>query len=1162
MRLTHIKICGFKSFVDPTTLKLMSHLTAVVGPNGCGKSNLIDAVRWVLGESSAKNLRGEALIDVIFDGSSSRKPSSQASVELVFDNSQNRLGGEFKQYNELSVKRSVTRDGLSFYSLNGTRCRRKDITHIFLGTGLGARSYSIVEQGMISKFVEAKPDDLRTFLEEAAGISKYKERRHETLLRIKKTDENLFQINSLKEEVGKQLKKLKQQAENAERYKTLKAEQRVLKNQLLAIKWQELSQSMAQTQAKINLSTDELKAQNNTKLTFAAALDEQLATKRLLDEKYSAYCDDRHSIHTTIAKLEQTIAYKQAQISDLNQSYQQVLQEAQVAKARLEQDREMLKAHQVKLMELAPEAGARQTKLNEAERALRHLEQIRHDWQAQLQTLQTKLAQCERIVSVEAVRKQGLQARVQAVDDRLIAIDQALLKCNDELEQKWLAYDQQLQAKAHALEEVRQLVTKKAATVHELQQHVQHQQISVQAQQGMLQALDVELAGLKAQQHLQRTEPDIAHWLATSDLKSAPVLVEQLQVAAGFELAVETVCAHYLQAFCVPALPEAEHLETLAAGQISCMETVIDHQAFAADTLLSKLTPLYQAMTQLWSTIYVADDVPCALAKLAQLPKQASVVTKTGVWLGHGWQYVHKIASETQTVIERQSQIDALMAELAEAKIHLNQKQTEITDLHQSLLNAQVQLESAKQQLQLTEQDYAECKLQAHLQKERWTHQQQAVQSMKHEQEQLHQQHQQLCEEIERSDQVHAKTAMEQMGLQAEQTTLNQRRTELEASLQKARESAEQAKIAVQEVAVKQQIVQTEYKSLEQTLARATEYLTQLLARQETLSASLAQTESPEALQAQLEAEGERRTMLEKAVAEVQQALADCQQTHAYHEAQYAKAQEAVRQTEQTLQHLQLELEKDRVRSQAIAEQLTHTEMTMDAIVASLPAQADPTSWMGRIETIETKLNRLGAINLAAIDEFTEESKRMDYLEQQTEDLLTALKTLQQAIAKIDLETKEKFKLTYDQVNTNFQHLFPVLFNGGRGLLQLTSEDLLETGVLIMARPPGKKTTHIRSLSGGEKALTAIALILAIFQLNPSPFCLLDEVDAPLDDANVARFCRVIKEMANDVQFIFITHNKITMQLAQQLTGVTMSEPGVSRLVAVDMETALAQANA
>ena len=1162
MRLKSIKLAGFKSFVDPTTVSFPSNMAAVVGPNGCGKSNIIDAVRWVMGESSAKNLRGESMTDVIFNGSNTRKPVTQASIELIFDNSDNSLVGEYAAFAEISIRRRVTRDGQNTYFLNGTKCRRRDITDIFLGTGLGPRSYSIIEQGMISKLIEAKPEELRNFIEEAAGISKYKERRRETENRIRRTQENLERLSDLREELERQLERLHRQAQAAEKYQEYKAEERQLKAQLLALRWQNLNQQVGSREQVIGDQEVAFEALVAEQRSADASIERLRDGHHELSERFNLVQGRFYSVGGDIARVEQSIQHGQQRLRQLQDDLREAEKARLETESHLGHDRTLLATLGEELEMLLPEQEMTAAAAEESAASLEEAEAAMHGWQEQWDGFNQRSAEPRRQAEVQ-------QSRIAQLEQSLERLAERQRRLNEELQQlvadpedaAILELNEQLAAGELEQEALHLAEEQQAERLQQLREELQQAGQAQQQAQGELQRLSGRLASLEAlQQAALDPGQGAGEWLREQNLLQRPRLAEGLRVEAGWELAVETVLGADLQAVLLDDFAGLD-FAALEQGELR-LASPAKGGARRAGSLLDKVESSHDLSPWL-AGVRPVESLEQALAARSQLAEGESLISRDGYWVGRHFLRVRRAAEADSGVLARGQELERLQLEREEREAALAQLDERLLALRDEQRLQEEQREQQRRQGQELARQLSELKAklsasqakaeQLGLRRRRLQDElQEAAEQREIEQEQLGESRLQLQD------------ALDAMALDNEQReSLLASRDSLRERLDRVRQDARQHKDHAHQLAVRVGSLKAQHDSTRQALERLEMQAERLHERREQLSLNLEEGEAPlEELRIKLEELLERRMAVDDELRQARLALEDADR-------ELRDAEKRRTQAEQQAQLLRSQLEQQRmdwqslnVRRKALADQLAEDNYDLHGVIATLPAEASESAWEEELERMAARIARLGPINLAAIDEYQQQSERKRYLDAQDADLVEALETLENVIRKIDKETRNRFKDTFDQINGGLQALFPKVFGGGNAYLELTGEDLLDTGVTIMARPPGKKNSTIHLLSGGEKALTALALVFSIFQLNPAPFCMLDEVDAPLDDANVGRYARLVKEMSATVQFIYITHNKIAMEMADQLMGVTMHEPGCSRLVAVDVEEALAMVEA
>lgn len=1162
MRLKSIKLAGFKSFVDPTTVNFPSNLAAVVGPNGCGKSNVIDAVRWVMGESSAKNLRGESMIDVIFNGSVNRKPIGQASIELVFDNSDGSLGGEYGAFAEISIRRKVTREGVNDYYLNGQKCRRRDITDIFLGTGLGPRSYAIIEQGMISKLIEAKPDELRVFIEEAAGISKYKERRRETENRMRRTKENLERLTDLRDELERQLQHLQRQAQAAERYTELKKEERLLKAQLQALQWRELDNQVQSREHGIKALEVRLEAVIAEQRALDAGIEKYRDDHSQLNDRFNEVQGRYYAHGSDIARAEQSIQHQQERARQLRDDLLRTERNLNEAREHLQADTDKQARWRAELAEIEPELALFEAQTEESAVALLEAEQTMQEWQQQWDDFNQHAAEPRQRAEVQQSRIQHLEQALRRFQDRVSKLEQEKASlggdfADDEIE----LLNEQVAELELQVEEKQQAIEIQLATIEQARDNSQRDGAELDQLRGEVQRMRGRRASLEALQQaaLGQQGGVVNDWLKRHGLAGNARLAERLQVADGWQKAVETVLGEQLQAVCIDSLEAvAGSLAELNKGRV----TLLDGQAVAAaqgsvgQRLLDQVSGDSVA-AGLLSGIYCADDLGAALALRAQLAGHESVVTRDGLWLGPNWLRVARGDDAQSGVLARQQELGELVPALETAEAKVEELAARQVAAREQLRAAEQRRDELQRELQQASRRHGELRSELSAKQVR-------IEQIAVRRERLNREIDESREQfrIEQENIGEARMLLQEAidAMQADSSrreellaTRDNNRNQLEAARQRARQEKDNA----HQLAMREQSLRAQLDSTASGIERTHNQVQQLEERQATLRESIAVSEEPvEELKIELEVLLEKRLAVEEQLSGARRELEEVE--HALRQSEQNR-----HSVEQRAQEVRSELEKNRLDSHALAvrrrtlqEQLIESQFDLDAVLEHLPEHATEAEWTEQFESVGRKVARLGPINLAAIDEYKVQSERKHYLDAQNNDLVEALTTLENAIRRIDKETRSRFQSTFDQVNQGLGELFPKVFGGGHAYLEMTGDDLLDTGITIMARPPGKRNSTIHLLSGGEKALTAIALVFSIFRLNPAPFCMLDEVDAPLDDVNVGRYARMVKDMSEHVQFIYITHNKIAMEMADQLMGVTMHEPGVSRLVTVDIEEA------
>jgi len=1172
MLLHTIKLAGFKSFVDPTIIRLPSKLVSVVGPNGCGKSNIIDAVRWVMGENSPKELRGENRIDFIFKGSATRKPIGQASVELTFDNADGRLAGPYANYAEIVVRRTINTQGDSQYYLNGTPCRRSDVTSLFLGTGLGPRSYAIIQQGMISRLIEAKPDELRVHIEEAAGITRYKERRRETVIRIEHARANLLRLTDIRGELEQQLTRINKQAEVAIRYQKLVDEEALCKRNIETLQWQAYGSSIVARQQiieKLQTQIESIRAEQRHAEKEIAGLHAELADSAVTLEKLRTVFYEQGKV---ISHLEASQKERENKLIDANQQQKIVQQQLDVLKQTLEQDTK-------RLVVLTAECDRLKPELLEKTQLFERADKLFHQEQSTVETVQkvyeTALSehnQSKHDVQVLEMRLEHTRSNIVQLQEKYSELEAEIASVtlleehcagsNQKLEDTQDA-ERNIQILQAQWTELREGIDQKQSERNALSEILSQlrSQLHIESEQyAVLTALQKSAYGKKSEYE--------AEWLEAHDLNTSPRLLEQLAVSAGWEHAVETVLVNLLHAVGVDNshayLDKIHSASSLTLLSKSGSQEHVHHMPRLPQTLLVSKISSDWPLPYWMKDIYVAEDIESAKILLQQLNTHESVITPEGVWMGAQWIHINRVVPETDSAFVRQKSIQIKENLLKTLKIDIQAAEDSRRAIDLALEQDRAAEEPLRQKVDAAQKQHAQCLSELRVIEERqntnqqrhqllvkkYTESAQNIEINKSQYALLENQKNILMEGI------HAKN----LALQTSIEVRDQAKLTFESSrlaLDKVRHELSEIKRSLDTAAVERSTLQYSHERLLKQKIESENRLTQLNEQINQLSVPDHDSgiQLKNALQNHVETEKILTELREAADQKQQQYEQNTQKAHALNmrfqqaSSELSSAQRIFEDLKEKQQCLMEMFEKDQIDYLSILDQLKNTELTLDSC----------------IQTQSVLLKRIagfGPVNLVAPEEQKTLSERKVYLDAQHDDLMEALNTLEGAISSIDQETRSQFSKTYETVNAHFQSLFPKIFGGGKAELRLLEDDLLTTGVTVIAQPPGKRNSSIHLLSGGEKALTALALVFALFQLNPAPFCLLDEVDAPLDDANVQRFCSLVKSMADKTQFIVVTHNKLAMEMAEHLIGVTMQEAGVSRLVAVDVKAALALAEA
>ena len=1179
MRLRSIKLAGFKSFADPTTFELPGQLVGVVGPNGCGKSNIMDAVRWVLGESKASELRGESMQDVIFNGTTNRKPASRASVELVFDNSAARAGGQWNQFGEIAVKRVLTRDGNSSYFINNQAVRRRDVQDVFLGTGLGPRAYAIIGQGTISRIIESKPEELRLFLEEAAGVSKYKERRRETENRLKDTRENLTRVEDILRELNANLDKLERQAEVAAQYRALQEQGALKLHQLWFLKHRDAAAEEERVKAAVREAVNQLEGR-------VAELREVEASLESVRQAHYASSDELHEAQgalgeasLAVSRLEERIRYVvegrervQARLAELRAQDAQWGERQQAARLELEALAVEQEAAAEQVAVLAAQVEEQAQALPDAEEAVRAAQQRAQEQRQRGVEVQQQI----QLLAAESRNLDEQLRGLQARRDRLSGERQGLSGPD-------AARLQNLQMSRQNAQQVAQEAAARLSEVTERLPGLEEVRRSAQEdanQQSALQSsLNARLDALRALQEKVQTEGKLKPWLERHGLSTLSGLWTRLHIEPGWESALESALRERLHAL------EVGRLDTLKAfsadpppAKLAFYSAMPDGVGQGVDSTAAAAQPPGPALMSLVRTdgndrlrhllrdwlegFYTAGSLDEALALRGRLRHGEVLITREG----------HSVSAEAVAFYAPDSEQAGLLARAQEIENLQTQHRAQsliADDARSALVRADAACTEASLRAAQLRQEAAATQSRAHDLEVQWLQLSQQNQAAQERADQLEGELTDIDAQVEAlqerraSGEARFEELDQQLALEQERhAELDEAVIEQERRLAQAREQQRSLERQAQEAEFAGRSLQARCEELQRVVQTAD---AQIQANETSFQAAQAELQELDDASAQsgLQAALEQRLLREQALAAVRQRYEALNAQLRQVDEQRMGIERSLQPLRERITQLQLEEQAASLGGAQYLEQLKAAEIDLEKLAASIE-EGGVKLWglQGEIDRINRDINALGAVNLAALDELTSARERKTFLDSQSADLLEAITTLEDAIRKIDLETRDLLGETFRQVNEHFGRMFPTLFGGGHARLVMTGDEILDAGVQVMAQPPGKKNSTIHLLSGGEKALTAIALVFAIFQLNPAPFCLLDEVDAPLDDANTERYSRLVTQMAEGTQFLFISHNKIAMEMARQLVGVTMPEQGVSRIVAVDMESALSMAEA
>ncbi|HEX7971220.1 MAG TPA: chromosome segregation protein SMC [Thiobacillus sp.] len=1164
MRLTHIKLAGFKSFVDPTVIPVPAQLTGVVGPNGCGKSNGIDAVRWVLGESSAKHLRGESMQDVIFNGSGTRKPASRASVELAFNNELGRAAGQWSQYAEISVKRVLDRSGDSTYYINNMRVRRRDVADLFLGTGVGARAYANIEQGMITRLIEAKPEELRGYLEEAAGVSKYKERRKETEARLKDARDNMNRVEDIQRELKTQVEKLTAQAEVAQHYRSLQANLTFSQHRLWFARKHDAAQQRARIDRDLTEAQNRLEAETarlrHIESTLETARQTQFAGQDTLNTAQATY----YQAQSEVARIEQTMAHQNATRDRL---YRQV----QDLSARMESQQVRRTTTQEALNEVNAQQPGLQAAVVDAEAAARQAtDSTLPQKEAALREAQQGVGEAQRVVSQLDQSRQvdenslgHTRRQIEQLDTRKqrLAQEQAQLPRPDAagLAQKQVEVEDLAQILTTA-----QAGLKEAETaLPELDAARAQDTRELETARKSLHQTEAELAALKKLQESLKADEKLGAWLRQHNLEAAPRLWEKLSVAPGWEAAVEAVLRERLQAVAADTQPgwfaEAPPARfTVWAGDGAA---ALNSPELLASKIASDDGAAQAALADWLAGVYWADDADAAQTRCTSLHTGECVVTPQGHLFTRHSVTFHGPHTAVEGILARGRELERLTADAACLREEVARLEAAHAQTQQRYMERQREIQALRAQTGQTQSRHHTAQMEL-------LRLQQAV-------ERVQSRAAQIAQEL---DEVTRQLTAERATLESVETRLKDYRAQGDTAreaLYAARQQRDQADRAVFEARELQRAAERRHqeagfalttctnkiRELSETLARIEQEIADDETRLTQARDELARLPA-DALDAELQLALTARTDTETALAAARDALEGLTTQLRSHDEARMACEQGLDPLRRAIEQLKLKDQEAMLMQSQFELQLREAAADEASLESGLADSPKPSQLQADISRLQNEIAALGAVNLAALDELTQAQERAEYLAAQCADLLEAVTTLEDAIRRIDQESRARLKDTFDTVNRHMGELFPKLFGGGQARLILTGDELLDAGVQVFAQPPGKKNASIHLLSGGEKTLTALSLVFAMFKLNPAPFCLLDEVDAPLDDANTERYCNLVKAMSGHTQFLFITHNRVTMEMAQHLAGVTMQEQGVSRIVAVDVDEAVGMVEA
>lgn len=1164
MRLTKLKLAGFKSFVDPTLIALPGQLVGVVGPNGCGKSNVMDAVRWVLGESKASELRGESMQDVIFNGSGSRKPVSRASVEMVFDNSLGRIVGQWSQYSELSVKRVLTRNGQSEYYINNLPVRRKDITDLFLGTGLGPRAYAIIGQGTISRIIEARPEELRVFLEEAAGVTKYKERRKETERRIGDTRENLTRVEDIRTELATQMERLEAQAAVARKFRALNDELTQKQHLLWFVKRNDALAECQKVAEFASESINQLEAQTSRLREIEAQLEEVREQHFAATDVVQAAQTELFNANAETARLESEIKHRKESRYEFERRLSRANDEVMRWKADVEKSQFDEERWQELLLLASDRLEQTLLRVEEQQERLPFIEEEYIAAKEKANAQRDNHSRSEKQLQIELVNRQHVQNSLNALSAKIVKLHAE----KDHLAEPGEA----------SIDGIREELAQLSLMQEEAEHNLKSAQVNKENLERESRELDARLQNVRLSegkakarfdtlsQLQQRAERNASldQWLARLGLSDANALWRSIDVTKGWETAIEALLREQLNAIATTTELASEELrpETRQVLVVSAENHL--SQKLPESSILQEIkcsSPEFcVALTHWLIGVRKANSLQEAIEHQNTLRAGERYVTPEGDIVDRvSITYFASNPTDSSGLLERQREIDELA-------LSLENYSDELLVLAEAKSVVLAQLDDAKKAELLSRQEMDKTSQKAHSLQLEQMKATQAQERYKESRRKIEEALNEVDEELQERQAAHL--AIDEtieliretlFATQADRDASITKLENVERGLKEAQTRLNSLEREYQDATFSEKECKHKLDDLRRNLAVAAKQLTNA---QEDICYCETQLmgQQTEDLEPKLQSAIEQRVVKEALLAKARDDLESMATLLREYDEARLRLEHSLEPLRASINELRLKEQAAKLSVEQFEALLLESNANIELLSQTFATSPDgmrPNSLQGTISSLQKSIEALGAVNLAALEELDSAKERKGFLDAQSEDLMLAMNTLENAIRKIDRETRELLKATFDTVNRNFGTLFPSLFGGGEAKLIMTGEEILDAGVQVMAQPPGKKNSTIYLLSGGEKALTAIALVFAMFQLNPAPFCLLDEVDAPLDDTNTERFCSMVKRMSINTQFLFISHNKIAMEMAEQLVGVTMQESGVSRIVEVDMEEAL-----
>ena len=1163
MRIRKLHISGFKSFAEPLTIEFRKQLIGVVGPNGCGKSNLFEAVRWVMGESYSKNLRGESGTDVICNGSSDRKAAGRAEVELVFDNSDGQVSGKAGSWQEISVRRTIDREAESCYYLNGSRCRRRDIASLFSGTGFGPRSYSMIEQGMIGRIIESKPEALRAHLEEAAGISLYRSSKRETETRMRSTKSNLEQVVLVVNELERQMRSLQRQAQQAKRYQKLVAEENELQSRVLALTWQEHEQQLVQLRQQGSELTTDLERERSELQSLTTDTERLRLELQGREQKSDELRQAFHELSAAVSVQEKDCQHGREQRDGLQLEQRKLSEKMQQEQQQFEQDDQQVRQLEQEKARLEASSLKLKREVADSDNLCVAIEDEFNQHQQRLDAARSAVAEQQRQKVGDSAKLESLQHLLQQSGKRHEEMEDEIKLSKDSADGDELTSQRQLlQQLQQQCEQEKSSIQQHVEGLRDLRNHAATADDQLAAKREDLRHLHGELASLRALQNEALKKGGDGNPAGGSELDQAPRLGERLQATKQWHLAVEVALNKHLQDM---ELDEPNDLLRLGndGGALGAYRAGLPNAEMDRQPPHPGLVNLAAQISapglpsEFLAGVWAAPDLDVALAARANLADGHSVITTDGVWLGKDW--IRMGLPQEAGTLNRAAELKGINASYQQTQRDCTELERELSEKREAQHQAELELQEAREGLQALQDKLAQQQGQVAVgefraadRQERIRNLLQAITENSEQQNQLRREIDQVQDTLRQTDDK-IKAAMQHV---AEcQSDHEQSRQVLESN----RAKRDDARDSLHQSELRHGAINSKLESLRESMQRQEQNHRRDQSRVVELSAELDRTnqlmsEQQQKLQSLLAERNAAEQHLQKRQAELQRD----RDAIAAREGQHKSMTAALRERETGLQENEIRITELMTKQQMLREQMESHGHAPQQLEESVATGASLQQLRDELAQVQQKISNHGQVNLAAVTEQEELEKRKQYYDRQQQDLEKALGTLRKAIRQIDTESRKRFMATFEQVNVNLQTMFTRLFGGGYAKLELLDPDAgAESGVIIRARPPGKRGSVISMLSGGEKTLVALALIFATFMLNPSPVCFLDEVDAPLDDVNIGRFTNMVRAMSEHLQFVFITHNKLSMEMADVLFGITMREAGVSRLVSVDVQDAV-----